>query len=134
MLITYAYGWLPVYPPTARLSVCPPDCSLLFFRQLSFIVSTADCPSVCPSLSLSTPVFLNIPRRFDRRLPVYPPDRPSVCLSVCLSACPLLFFRQLSIAVSTAGCVSIHRLFVTIFDADCPPGQGVADAGRGGRQ
>ena len=71
MLISYAYAGLPVYPPTARLSVCPPDC-------------------------------------------------------------PLLFFRQLSIAVSTAGCVSIHRLFVTSFDADCPPGQGVAYAGRGG--
>ena len=84
-------------------------------------------PAASLSVSLSSHVFshrpLTVRHRFNRRLPI--------CLSVCLSACPLLFFRRLSITVSTAGCVSIHQLFVTIFDADCPPGQGVADAGRG---
>ena len=74
-------------------------------------ISSGNCASVCPSLSLSTPVFLNIPRRFDRRLPVYPPDRPSVCLSVCLPVLSCFYancqspFRPQAVCLFT-GCLS----------------------------
>ena len=80
MSISYEYGWLPVYPPTVRLSVSPSVYPLLFFslsadcpspfrlpgagcpsiRQLSITVSTADCASICPSVCLSSTVFLYI--------------------------------------------------------------------------
>ena len=85
MLITYVYGWLPVYPPTARLSVCPPpDCPSPFWLSVYFISQLRVCLSIPQSIHSC---FSQHPSSFRppaTRLPVYPPDRPSVCLSVCL--------------------------------------------------
>ena len=88
MLISYAYGWLAASLSTNHLSV-PPTVRRHF-----------DCPSIhCHRFISQLRVYLSIPQsihscfsqhpltdphRFNRRLPVYPPDRPSVCLSVCL--------------------------------------------------
>jgi len=66
MLVSYAYGRLPTYPPTVRLSVRPSAYPSCFFS------TSADCLSVCP-------------------LPFRP---PTARLSVRPSACPLFFSRH----------------------------------------
>jgi len=113
----------PFHPPTARLSVHQPVYPFLFFS------TTTDCPSpfrspaarlsVCLFVCLSSLVFPpTVNCRFDHRLSVYLPtvrhrfdsrlsvDPPTARLFVCPSTYPLLFFRQLSIIVSTASCLS----------------------------
>ena len=77
-------GCQSIHQPFVCLSVPRLSVAILTVRLSTVTVSSVNCASICPSLSLSTPVFLNIPHRFNPRLPVYPPDRPSVCLSVCL--------------------------------------------------
>ena len=73
---------LPVDPPTARLSVCPSAYPLLFFHQLSVIVSTTSCLSVCLSvLSCFFSSSTDCPSPFQS-----PTAHLSVCLSVCLSS------------------------------------------------
>jgi len=153
MLVSYTYGWLSIYPPTVRLSVClsvhllvlscftadclspfrppavrlPTDCPSPFrpstVRQSTDCLSPFHPPTTCLSvhpsvysLSFFSQRPLTVRRCFDRQLPVYLPDRPSVCLP---STYPLLFLRQLSVIVSTASCPSVHRLSVAISTVDC---------------
>ena len=129
MLISYAYGWLPVYPPTVRLSVCPPDCPSPFWlpvypltgchRFISQLRVYLSIPQSIHSCFSRHP--LTVPRRFNRRLPVYPPDRPSVCLSVCLLSLVFPatlnhhFDRRLSVCPST-----IHHRFNHPLPVDPP--------------
>jgi len=86
----------PFHLPTTCLSVHPS------VYPLSFFSTSTDCPSPFrpPAASQS------------------PPDRPSVCLSVYLPS--LVFFRQLSVIVSTASCPSVYRLSIAISTVDCP--------------
>jgi len=82
MLVSYAYGWLSIYPPTVHLSVCPSTYPLLFLRQLSVIVSNTSCLSVCLSvLSCFFSTSTDCPSPFQS-----PTAHLFVCLSVCLSS------------------------------------------------
>jgi len=127
-----------------RLSVAILTVRLSTNRLSPFHQSTArlSIPQSIHSCFSQHPV--TVLRRFDRRLPVYPPDRPSVCLSVCLPSLVIPttlnhhFDRRLSVCPSTIRhrfdhqlplCLSlcplmfilnVHWLSVTVSIADCP--------------
>ena len=152
MLVSYAYGWLPIYPPTIRPSVCLSACHLCFSQRPLTVPSpfrppaahlSVDCPSpfrpstvrlstdcrrrfirrrpVCLSTRRSVhSCFLNVhwlsPRRFDRRLSVYPPTvRLPVRLPTfsCFPPNCLSSFRPPAVRLS-ADCPSVHRLSVAV--------------------
>ena len=112
-------------PPAVCLSPdCPSTFRLSFYPLTGchrFISRLRVCLSIPQSIhSCFSQHPLTVPRRFDRRLPVYP---PTVHLSVCPSTYPLLFFRQLSDIVSTTSCLSVCLSVLSCFfstSTDCP--------------